>query len=328
MAYHRSLRGRDLHAPSQELVVNNTGATISKLKGVVFDGMAGAPLPYPQIALAPLLSSPIAGITLDDVDNGKPTYICCLGFIYEVDTSMWAVNDRLYVTPGTGDLTTVAIAGQIPIGMVIKSDALTGVLYIDNTIGISSIAAGADWSIIGNLGTDDDVHFIGTTDTASLRIRTNNNHAASFDEMGRFGIGPDILDPSRHVHIKSHVDYPGSGLQIETFALISTSATSVPAYSVTVADQSVVRVEFTVTARQADGSERAMFKRTGVFFRESSNVQILKDWLSDQTLKSHLDFNVDYTMGVGNVTFTVKNAHAVSTYWHGHVKIEAIGANI
>lgn len=48
------------------------------------------------------------------------------------------------------------------------------------------------------------------------------------------------------------------------------------------------------------------------------------DWTSDFTAKSDNNFEVDYSLGVSDLTIMIRNANAIDTYWTGHVEIEVI----
>jgi len=65
-----------------------------------------------------------------------------------------------------------------------------------------------------------------------------------------------------------------------------------------------------------------------LFYRENSNVQIQRFWQTEFTEKSTTGFDVSYTMGVNEVTMYVKSSTATSTYWTGHVKIEAVETDV
>jgi len=80
--------------------------------------------------------------------------------------------------------------------------------------------------------------------------------------------------------------------------------------SVPVRDNSVVRLEITVTSRQIDGRHRASFKRTGIFYREgggSTQIQGVT-WQSDQTFRSDHNLDIQYALGATDIFVSVRNA--------------------
>lgn len=320
MSFHKNLRGLDLHAPSNELVENQTGSTLTKLKVVRLDQMGTI---YPKVVLADPGAFNNFGVVTADILPGKVGYVTCFGFLFEVDTSAWTVSTELY-SDASGNLTTIALGGIV--GTVIKQDADFGVIYV--TTNANNDVNSVSWRLDGNNGINEALNFLGTTDAHDLRIRTNNLFRGIMDKNGRFGLGPDIIVPLNHFHQKSHVGFTGSGLRTETWSVATNANTPQPAFSIPITQNTAVKIEFQAIGRAADGSGRAAFKRIGLFYREASNVQIQRFWQTEFTEKSDSGFDVSYTMGVNEVTMYVKSSTATSTYWTGHVKIEAVGTDL
>lgn len=316
---HARLRGRDLHAPTNELVENNTGSTIGALKVVRLNGMGTH---YPQIAIADPDIYINFGIAYDAILTGKCGTVACFGFMFEVDTSAWPVFTLLY-SDASGNLTTTPLGGIV--AQVIKQDAADGILYVmtEPANDINSVS----WLLQGNNGTDPLVNFIGTIDNVDFVIKTNSLFRATIDKNGRFGLGPDITAPLAHFHQKSHVGFANSGLRQETFSLVTSVNTNQILYSVPINQNSVVRVRINVLGRISDGSGRAAFERTGLFFRESSNVQVQRTWQTDFTDKSDPAFDISYTMTVDHLIISVKSSVNTNTYWTGHIQFEALETN-
>ena len=126
MSLHKTLRGSDLHAPSSELIENNTGSTIPVLKAVRFNGMGTL---YPQVVLANSTTDIIRGITQSDVLTGTTGYITSLGFLNGVNTSSWPVNTTLY-SDNSGNITNAP--NNLPVATVLKQDAVVPVLQQAN----------------------------------------------------------------------------------------------------------------------------------------------------------------------------------------------------
>lgn len=318
MAYHKNLRGNDLHAPSSELVENNTGYPINGLQVVTLDGMGTC---FPQIKVNNSMDDIPFGIAQTSIVTGKSGYVTCLGFLFEVNTSSWPVGTILY-SDMSGNLTTSAQGGEV--AEVIKQDATYGILYV-LALGsyISDTVGTAYWATNGNAELEPS-NFLGTTDLVPLNIRTNNQQVGMFDTNGRMAIGAH--QPQSPLHIKSYPGYSGSGLRTDTFALTSDTINSVPIYAVTMADGQVARVKFQVTARQNDGSKRGSWTRSMLIYKQNGNVLVEgAGWTSDFTIKSDNEFDIGYTTGVTDLTFTVQNAVATATYWVGHVEMEFLG---
>lgn len=124
---HSSLRGLDLHSPSNELVENNSGSTIPKFRAVTFITLGTA---YPQVVLANGTVDLVRGITQADILNSKSGYITALGFLNNVDTSPWAPGTKLYAN-ASGVITSTP--SGLPIAVVLKQHATLGVCYVENT---------------------------------------------------------------------------------------------------------------------------------------------------------------------------------------------------
>jgi hypothetical protein len=129
---HVALRGKDLHSPSNEIVENSTGSAISGLKVVSLDGYGTK---FPQIKVANPNLFPNFGVTYEQIDNNKTGLVCCLGFMYELDTSFFAVNDNLY-SDTNGNLNTTPLGNTVAI--VVKSDSSQGIIRVLNTVNNSS----------------------------------------------------------------------------------------------------------------------------------------------------------------------------------------------
>lgn len=318
MSYHKHLKGNDLHAPSQELVENNTGATLSKLKVVTLNGMGTV---FPQIKLNnSTIDSPF-GIVNTDIITGKSGMITCLGFMYEVDTSSWIAGTSLY-SDALGNLTPVVSGNTMAI--VTKQDDTYGIMYVFSLVNF--IKTNFTWSTLGNADIDVSSNFLGTTDSNPLKIKTNNEDTAQFND-GKFGIGPDA--PLAPFHLKPYTGYSKSGLRIDSFVATTNDILFNDIYSLTVANNSVVKITFDVTSRQNDGFERSSFTRSALFYKENDDVLIQGlTWQSDFTIKSNSAFDIQYVLSSNTVDFKVKAANSTDTYWVGNIKIEVLQTNI
>jgi len=90
-----------------------------------------------------------------------------------------------------------------------------------------------------------------------------------------------------------------------------------------IADNSSVRFEIVLNARQSDGAQRGIFKRVGCFFRHGGGpVQVQgKFWQTNETRKSHPEMDVRYVLSPTSIVIQVKNASIVPTYWVGYVNM-------
>lgn len=316
MSFHSRLSGKDLHAPSVEFVENHTGTDIPALKVVALNGLGTS---KPQVVLANPSLYPNFGVTASPIINGQAGQVAVIGFLSPIDTSAYAMNAALY-SDAMGNLT--ATPNEPAVAFVTNSDATKGSIYV---FGFSptGTTGPTPWYLLGNLGTDPNVDFLGTTDNAGLQFRTNNNKIANFDENGRFGLGN--LIPQAQFHQKSHTSTVAPGYRQDTYYLETQTTTPSIAYAVTIPQASVFRVEFRALGRVSDGTDRASFVRSGVFYRESSNVLALSPtWQADETLKSNPAFNISYNLGVSLLNLMVTAPSPTLTQWTGRVTVESL----
>jgi len=314
--FHRSLVGKDLHAPSREGVINSTGSTISKLKVVYISGMGTV---YPQIGLANPNLYQNFGVVVDDILSGQSGQITCIGFMQGIDTSAWPANTYLF-SDASGNLST-AVLGS-PVAQVIKQDTVSGVIYVTAISDQLTPPSSSDWSLQGNgVSTGS---FLGTTNAQDLVIKTNNVQRAVLDINGRFGLGEPA--PTRHVELKAHTSVNSSGLQIESFDVDTTSGLYQPIYSITLSDPQMVTFEISIQGKDTVTGDRCSFKRTGAFYKEASNVQLLgQGWQSTFTAKSNTDMNVRYIAGVSDIGIQIKGLAAGNlTSWTGYISIQEL----
>jgi hypothetical protein len=306
--FHRNLTGNDLHAPSRETVFNNTGSTLPKLKVVRVSGMGTA---FPTIAIADPLTYQNFGIVTDDIVTGQAGKACCLGFMFGVDTSAWAPDTILY-SDVSGNLSATVLG--TPVASVIKQDATTGVLYVTAISDQITPPSSSSWGLSGN--TVGPSSFLGPINNEDIRFRTNNTQKATLTRDGRFGLGQS--SPVRHVEFKAHTGVNSTGLQIESMEVSTNTNTYQDIYVMTLADPSLISVEFTVHGKDSVTGELCVFRRQGSFYRSASSTQLMpQGWQSTYTSKTNNNFNITYTLGVSDVTIRVKAAANNTTNWVG-----------
>jgi hypothetical protein len=85
---------------------------------------------YPQIVLANGATDLVRGVTQTDIVSGGTGYITTLGFLNNVNTSSFVAGTKLYAQASGVIGTTVT---GLPVGVVIKQNATTGIVYVENT---------------------------------------------------------------------------------------------------------------------------------------------------------------------------------------------------
>lgn len=314
--FHKGLTGKDLHAPSRETVINNTVSTISKLKVVYISGMGAV---YPEIAPANPNLYQNFGVVVEDILPGQPGQITCIGFMQGLNTSAWPPNTYLF-SDTAGNLSTLALG--FPVAQVIKQHATTGVIYVTALSDQLMPPPSSDWGLSGNpisLGS-----FLGTTNAQALVIKTNSIQRAVFDINGRFGLGQSA--PTRHVELKGHTSVDSSGLQIESFSVATASTAYQQMYALTLSDPQMVTFEISIQGKDTVTGDRCSFKRTGAFFRDASNVQLLgQGWQSNFTAKTNTYMNVRYTLGITDINIEVRGTNTTNlTMWTGYISIQEL----
>lgn len=187
---HRNLRGGALHAPSNEIVENNTGSNIPAFKAVTFDGI-GTSFGYPSIVLNNAPVTVLRGITQSIIPMAaglNTGYITALGFLtgtatQPIDTHLWTTGTRLF-SDGSGNISSTP--SGFPAGIVMKQDAILGSVYVD-TVGF----------------TKNDIEVLEFPDSLSLELSWDINYPSFYTEVAYNVDGTistvDIYDTSAKV---------------------------------------------------------------------------------------------------------------------------------
>ena len=116
-------------------VRNQTGSTITAGSAVYISGVSGN---NQLITLADADgTNPAMGIVVSDISNNSNGIIVTNGEVTGFDTSAYAVNDTLYLSPTAGELTTTrpSLSSQIVqnIARVVKVHAQTGIIVVQGS---------------------------------------------------------------------------------------------------------------------------------------------------------------------------------------------------
>lgn len=311
---HKNIRGRSLHAPSNEIVENQTGADLTPLKVVAFDGMG---INFPKVRVANPLVYTTFGVVQNNIKNGKPGYITCLGLLFDVDTSAWSEGTVLYST-ASGDLSPVALGSAV--ALVIKSDLEEGTLYVFGIASFIDTPDGQPWDITGNTGITP-ANYLGTNDAADLVIKTDATFRSVITSQGRFGYGE--LVPDEYIHVKAHSLYPGTGHRQTTYAVTTNDTNWNLAYSYVLPTSCVAQVNVTTVGYTPAPAfiRRCSFQKTATVFREDSDATLVAQAQSDYTFRDS-DFDVRIRVSNDTVLVEVRAATADATKWTGYVNID------
>jgi hypothetical protein len=134
MGRHNLITGPGLHAPSNQIVENNSGGAIAQLKVAKFDGFGTT---YPQVVTISSLDDIPAGVigASGGIASGATGVMTALGLVFSVNTSTFSVG-RLY-TDASGNLTQTVTA--LEVGQVLRSDIADGIIYFNPIVGGSAL---------------------------------------------------------------------------------------------------------------------------------------------------------------------------------------------
>ena len=115
-------------------VINNTGVTIPDGKAVYISGIDINGVPEISLAKADVSATAISlGLTTTSMDDGEIGIVTQFGFVHDLDTSAFSVNDRVHVSETVaGELQTAEPLLNSEIGFVLVSHATEGVILIYN----------------------------------------------------------------------------------------------------------------------------------------------------------------------------------------------------
>jgi len=265
MGFHKNLRGLDLHAPSQELMENNSGTTITKMKVIALDGVGTL---YPQVRLANPAVYSNFGIAAENIDDGSIGYVMCLGFMFRVNTSQWEKGTMLY-SDSSGDLTSSPNIN--PVAQVVNQGINDGVIYVLGAAVSAQLPSA--WDINGNNAQSS--NFIGTINNIPLNFKTNNENRITISQDGKVGIGTS--QPETIFEIKENdVRY-----NVLTSAPLTSGAQSVKAMCITPSINSVEFFKIFITG--IDDSLNSLALERTVRIRNAADVVSLYDVQSDYT---------------------------------------------
>ena len=310
MANHSQITGSGLHAPSRHFVSNNTGSTIPKWTVVDLNGFGAV---FPQVVIGNPSLLPNFGITEAEILTGQSGFVCSLGFLYNIDTSLWTVGTPLY-SSSVGVLQST-VNGP-PVGLVVKQDAVFGVIYVTASIENQS-TTNSNWQLTGNPGTNPSIDFIGTTDNQPLVIRTNNAPVAKITQQGQFGLGEQ--NPDEFVHIKAHPGMDGSGHRITTYSLTTSDTNWNTAYSYTLPSKSTMQITATAIGYNSTTLTRSSFKQTGTIWRETSIAVFAGPLQTDYTYKSASGYKMRIKTLSNQVIVEIQAHSSELTKWSGSV---------
>lgn len=122
--------------------------------------------------------------------------------------------------------------------LVYQLDGTQGFYSYDGAVWQLMQKGGTGWDLLGNAGTNENTHFLGTTDAQGLRIRTNGLERMRVAANGNVAIGAATDPVNYRLYVENNSIYPG-------LLLKNTSATGYSGMHIT-NDQNTVRVHLGV----------------------------------------------------------------------------------
>ena len=126
MSFHRCLIEDDLHAPSNEKVINNTSNVIPALTVVKYTGVDTTAI-RPEVEPISSLADCVRGITREEIQPGQEGFIAGYSILSGIDTSQYIDEQKLY-SDANGNL--ILSPTQIFVAQVLNVDAVNGAIFV------------------------------------------------------------------------------------------------------------------------------------------------------------------------------------------------------
>lgn len=110
-------------------VRNNSGATIAKGDPVYVTGFSTKTTVAKSLGNT-LAHFPVIGLATTSITNGSDGVVIVSGIFSDVNTSSYTAGNILYVATAGGLTTTQPTTGSGAVGVVLKSNATTGVILV------------------------------------------------------------------------------------------------------------------------------------------------------------------------------------------------------
>jgi predicted RecA/RadA family phage recombinase len=110
-------------------VRNNSGATIAKGDPVYVTGFSTKTTVAKSLGNT-LATFPVIGLATTSITNGSDGVVIISGVFSDVNTSSYTAGNILYVATAGGLTTTQPTTGSGAVGVVLKSNATTGVILV------------------------------------------------------------------------------------------------------------------------------------------------------------------------------------------------------
>ena len=241
-----------------------------------------------------------------------------LGSLDVTSTSDGILIPRVALTNTTTATVSTPTKSELVYNTATSGDVTPGYYYWETTPTVASdrwvrlsTAAGNDWAVTGNAGTNPATNFAGTTDAQDFAIRTTNTERARITSAGSMGIGTNA--PNGALDINSSTQ----GMVPPRVALTSTA---IEAPVVNPAGGALVAGTL-VWNTNTNSPTIATAVAPGMYYWNGTR------WISLAGSPGGLDWSIIGNGGIDGGTSTTGGAHFIGTYDNTNMDIRTNGVH-
>lgn len=300
--FHAHASQQDLHAPSNQLVHNGSGAYITKgtvvrIANILEDGT-------PVVAPATISDKPF-GIMWEDCLDNRKALSCTMG-IFPTVTTGTNPNDQIYFDS----------SGQISITPTNSSSIgySMGEGYIFVTIFNSSDDFFA-WDKRGDALETEEAK-LGSNDNFGFNIITNGQVRSRYEKNGQILHGITNVIPDFRYQFGNLSDMY-SGMLVDPFSATNTTNLPLVIWNHDVPENTLQVFEVKLVSK--NGTKKAVFDYTVTVSRETGLAVIKHVQTNHKYKPTDINFGVRFFVSVTNFKIEVSNPDDVNTLWGGYV---------
>jgi hypothetical protein len=246
----------------------------------------------------------------------------------------------------TGQVFQVSLnaAAYVDVATIASSLTLGSVIFVGSSSLLSQDNANFFWDDsnnrlgIGNAAPSQALHVTGTgrftagilldTMTTGSILFAGASGALSQDNANFFWDDTDNILKTTEIWQKDHSAFTGSESKTTTAAIQTTDATVTDLFTIALSDSTVYVVEVSVVGRDAAGTERAMYGKKALVYREGGGATLqgaVQDVHADVETTAGLDATI--VVASNNAKVQVTGIAATTINWVATVKYQAVSLN-
>lgn len=171
---------------------------------------------------------------------------------------------------------------------------------------VNGVGVASAWSVLGNAGGG---LILGTTTNDQFDFVQNGISRAGFRTDGSF-------------FLNTHTSFPFGSVEQSTNAVQTVDASPVPIFILNVPDLTVGRLVCRIQGRKSDGTGRASFERSFMYYREGGGVAVSPKVQSDFTDKSDAAYDVRVLTSGNDIVVQVVGKALETLNWTGHFQFQ------